>query len=236
MYNLNLIKTPHGKTLNECIMDLYLNAPEEEAKDKIFRMTYYIAIGELQKYRHLAPIEEMVGELSVAFMKTFNNFDPTKEGVSFLNYYKLTIRSEILTAKFGKYKNTPETRELVMRMEKAIDSFDEPEENKDGREVKTKGEVIPSGFNVEQAVLNKDLRDRVVTIGNAAFDSTKRRTEEYRPIFLKYLETATTEDPMSAKDLARYFNVSYYNVRRMLIKYLPIFMEMWKGECEYEIR
>jgi hypothetical protein len=121
-------------------------------------------------------------------------------------------------------------------MNESIDSLDEPEENNDGRDVKTKGEMIHSGFNVEQAILNKDLRDRVIAIGNTAFDSTKRRTEEYRPIFLKYLETATTDDPMSAKDLARYFNVSYYNVRRMLIKYVPIFMDMWKGEYEYEIR
>jgi DNA-directed RNA polymerase specialized sigma subunit len=236
MYKLNLIKTPHGKTLNGCIMDLYLNAPEEEAKDKIFRMTYYIAMGELQKYKHLIPVEEAVGELSVAFMKTFNNFDPTKEGASFLNYYKLTIRSEILIAKFGKYRNSEEGRELLMRMNESIDSLDEPEENKDGREVKTKGEVIPSGLNVEQAVLNKDLRNRVRAIGNAAFDSAKRRTEEYRPIFLKYLETATTDDPMDAKDLARYFDVPYYNIRRMLIKYVPIFMEMWKGEYGDENR
>ena len=237
MYKIQLLKTPKGVKLNDHIKDLYLNAPREEAKDKIFRLTYYIAIEELHKYKHLIPIEDALGELSVAYIKTFNNFDPHNEKASFLNYYKLAIRSEVITAKFRKYKNDGDTRELCMRMENNFEYLDEPSENKDGRETTTLGETIPSPVNVECSILNKNTRDKVREIANKAFDIyNKKSDEKYRSIFVTYMVSATTDDPLNGKDLARLYNMSYYNIRRMIIRYTPIFKELWKGEYDYENR
>ena len=238
MYQVNLIRVPKGQKMKDCINEIFTNAktPEEieEAKDKIFRLTYKFALDELKKHQHLTTIEDGLSDMSIAFMKTFNNFDPTKEGASFLNYYKLTLKTELIRTKFRKYRNSEEDRELCYRMEMGFASLDEPIEGKDHIESGTKGDLIPSDYEMDISVLDNDLRERVLAVGNKAYDSIARRKEEYRPIFLRYLESATTEDPLTAKDLARVYGVSYFNIRRILLKYVPIFIEMWKGENEYE--
>lgn len=237
MYQVNLIMLPKGHKLNDYIVDIYNEAETiEEAKDKIFRLTYKFALDELKKHQHMTTIEDGLGDMAVAFTKTFNHFDPTKEVSSFMNYYKLAIKTEIMNTKFRKYRNTEAGRKLCYRMEANMGSLDEPVKGREDLESGTKGDLIPSEYDIDKDILDNDIKRRVLEIGNKAFDSAARTNEEYRPIFLYYLKTCTEGKPTNAKALARKFDIPYANIRRMLIKYTPIFMEMWKGENDYENR
>ena len=119
MYELKLMMVPKGYKINDYIKELYTNAKTAEeiddCKDKIFRLTYKFGLDELKRNQHMTTIEDGLGDMSLAFLKTFNNFDPTKEEASFLNYYKLAIRTEIMNTKFRKYRNRKEDRELCYR-------------------------------------------------------------------------------------------------------------------------
>ena len=191
LYKVNMLKVPKGIKINDYIKQIYREANTEDeieqAKDKIFRLTYKFGLDQLKLMRDRAPLEEGIGSMSIAFMKTFNNFDPEAEGASFINYYKMAIHSQVICDQLGKYRNTEEAKEAFNKAKGTMWSLDEPTEGKDG-DSGTRGDVIPSGFDIDEEVYYNILVKRILEIieENLAKED-KRKDPKLNLVFMDYI-------------------------------------------------
>jgi hypothetical protein len=191
LYKVNILKAPKGTKINDYIKQLYRDANTdnelEEAKDKIFRLTYKFGLDQLKLMHDRVTLEEGIGSMSVAFMKTFNNFDPEAEGASFINYYKRAIHSQVICDQLGKYRNTEEAKEIFNKVKGTMWSLDEPTEGKDG-DSGTRGDIMPSGFNIDEEVYYNILVKRILEIVEENLAKVdKRKDPKLNLVFMDYI-------------------------------------------------
>ena len=191
LYKVNILKAPKGVKINDYIKQIYREAYTEDeieqAKDKIFRLTYKFGLDQLKLMHDRVSLEEGIGSMSVAFIKTFNNFDPSVEGASFINYYKMAIHSQVLCDQLGKYRNTEEAKEIFNKVKGTMWSLDEPTEGKDG-DFRTRGDIMPSNFNIDEEVYYSILIKRILEIveENLA-KKDKRKDPKLNLVFMDYI-------------------------------------------------
>lgn len=191
LYKVNILKTPKGVKINDYIKQIYREANTEDeieqAKDKIFRLTYKFGLDQLKLMHDRVSLEEGIGSMSVAFMKTFNNFDPSVEGASFINYYKMAIHSQVLCDQLGKYRNTEEAKEIFNKVKGTMWSLDEPTEGKDG-DFRTRGDIMPSSFNIDEEVYYNILIKRILEIVEENLAKVdKRKDPKLNLVFMDYI-------------------------------------------------
>ena len=191
LYKVNMLKAPKGVKINDYIKKIYREANTEDeieqAKDKIFRLTYKFGLDQLKLMHDRVSLEEGIGSMSLAFMKTFNNFDPSTEGASFINYYKMAIHSQVLCDQLGKYRNTEEAKEIFNKVKGTMWSLDEQTEGKDG-DSRTRGDIMPSSFDIDEEVYYNILVKRILEIVEEHLTKEdKRKDPKLNLAFMDYI-------------------------------------------------
>ena len=160
MYDVEYYEIPQGYKyndfINKLVIDIRAGVNVEENKDILFRITYPLAVKELKKYSAIDTYAEMLPDVSIAFMKTLKNYDPYKERSSFMNYYKLAMRSEILLTRYQN-RNTEDKR-LRTLYDDSVASLDMRFGNKKGQDVGTVADIVAdSNADITKDIMYNDL-------------------------------------------------------------------------------
>ena len=232
MYEVSAYRIPEGYTMNEfaiklCI-DIRNDIDKEDAMDKLFRMSYPIMLKELKKYTNFGPLDELSPDLSLAFMKTIEKFNPNNTNASFINYYKQVLKTTILCNYYGKYKNNEESRNLKKNFENTIGSLDDPLYNKDGIETNSWYDVIEDkNTNIEEEILANDYKYTIQRIINKIFDKKgKGRSEKSaRPkaVFTDYVDSILEDEGLTQVDLSKKYGMGRSGINKTLTTYMPRF-------------
>lgn len=224
MYDVEYYEIPQGYKYNDFINELVINIRAgvnvDENKDILFRLTYPIVVKELKKYSSIDTYEEMLSDVSIAFMKTLKNYNPYKERASFMNYYKLAMRSEILLT---RYKNRgTEDKRLRTLYDDSVASLDMRFGNKEGEDVGTVADVVADpNAEVTKDILYNDLVETIYS----AMDRIKvgmddrERYDRDRAIFMRHVEACMNEEKITLSEIAEEFGVNYTYARRMIEDY-----------------
>ena len=231
MYNnVDILKAPKGVKLNDYIKTIYLNDEPEVAKDKIFRLTYLLAKKEFKKYSNLTTTEYFMTDMAVAFMKTYNKFNPSKEGGSFMSYYALAIRTEVLLTAFGKYKNTPKDRQFWLDTQNNTSSLNNLTEDKEGKRSEL-GNTIKDDYNLEDDIQTReakiimfDIIDRVIGIS--------RIGKVHAEIFKIYLENKMDGTGMTTDEIGAMYNTTGNNIRKVINQKKHLIQRQWIKETQ----
>ena len=233
MYNIvDILKTPKGVKMNDYIKTIYLNEEPETAKDKIFRLTYLLAKKEFRKYSNLTTAEYFMADMSIAFMKTYNKFDPSKEEGSFMNYYALAIRTEVLLSAFGRYKNTPEGRQFWLDAQNNTTSLNNLVEDKEGKRNEI-GDTLEDDYNLEQDVETRQLKtilfdiiDRTINISNIG--------KKHSDIFKTYIGSKIDGIEITTDEIGAMYGVTGNNVRKIIKTKKHLIQERWIKETQIQ--
>ena len=233
MYEVSAYKIPEGYTMNEFAIklckDIRNDIDKEDAMDKLFRMSYPIMLTELKKYKNFGPIDELSPDLSLAFMRTIDKFDPDNTNASFINYYKQVLKTNILNSYYGKYKNNEESKNLKRNFENTIGSLDDPLFNKDGIETNSWYDVIEDkNTNIEEEILANDYKYTIQRIINKIFDKKgKGRNEKCaRPkaVFTDYVDSILDDEGLTQVDLSKKYGIGRSGINKTITTYMPRFI------------
>lgn len=229
MYKLVKVELPEGQKLGSYIRELYLNNDEETAKDLIFRLTYPYILNELKrKYSNLTNTDDGITSASIAFMKTFKHYDPNKEDGSFMAYYKLALKSQIINDVFRNYRDKPETRELLFKVERSMTYLDEPVVGKDDDESKTKADTTIGSTDIEEDIYLLEMSDRIHKVIADMFTEAPRHKKTSEDIFYHYMNTCINGDPESYTDIAKKFGSTCSTIRKICVNYKELFLNKWE--------
>ena len=231
MYNnVDILKAPKGVKMNDYIKSIYINDEPEIAKDKIFRLTYLLAKKEFRKYSNLISAEYYMADVSIAFMKTYNNFDPSKEEGSFMGYYALAIRTEVLLSAFGKYKNTPKDRQFWLDAQNNTTSLNKMTEDKEGKRSEL-GNTLEDDYNLEADVESRELKtimfdiiDRTINISNIG--------RKHSDIFKTFVESRIEGTDLTTDEIGEMYGVTGNNVRKIIAHKKHLIQEKWIKETQ----
>lgn len=234
MYEVSAYRIPEGYKMNDYAIklcnDIRNDIDKEDAMDKLFRMTYPIMLKELKKYTNFGPLDELSPDLSLAFMKTVKKFNPDNPNASFINYYKQTLKTEILSNYYGKYKTTEESRNLKKTFEGTIGSLDDPLYNKDGVETNSWYDVIEDkNTNIEEEILANDYKYTIHRIINKIFDKKGkgRSAKCARPkaMFTEYVDSILDDEGLGQIDIANKYGIGRSGINKTITTYMPRFIE-----------
>lgn len=238
MYEVSAYRIPEGYKMNEFAIklckDIRNDIDKEDAMDKLFRMTYPIMLKELKKYTNFGPLDELSPDLSLAFMKTVKKFNPDNPNASFVNYYKQTLKTEILSNYYGKYKTTEESRNLKKTFEGTIGSLDDPLYNKDGVETNSWYDVIEDkNTNIEEEILANDYKYTIHRIVDKIFDKKGkgRSAKCARPkaMFTEYVDSILDDEGLGQIDIANKYGIGRSGINKTITTYMPRFIEELKN-------
>lgn len=238
MYEVSAYRIPEGYKMSDYAIklckDIRNDIDKEDAMDKLFRMTYPIMLKELKKYTNFGPLDELSPDLSLAFMKTVKKFNPDNPNASFINYYKQTLKTEILSNYYGKYKTTEETRNLKRTFEDTMGSLDDPLYNKDGVETNSWYDVIEDkNTNIEEEILANDYKYTIHRIVNKIFDKKGkgRSAKCARPkaMFTEYVDSILDDEGLGQIDIARKYGIGRSGINKTITTYMPRFIEELKN-------
>lgn len=231
LYNdVKILRAPKGVKLNDYIKHVYANDEPETAKEKIFGLTYVIALNEVKKYHTIVSMEQGMTDMAVAFMKTYNHFDPSNEEGSFMNYYKLAIRTEVLLTAFGKYKNTPEDRQLCLDSQNNISSLNNLVEDKEGKYNEI-GDTLEDDYSLEDDIQTKELKTILFDIVDRTVGKT-RAGDRHAAIFKKYIENKIYDLGMTTDEIGAPYGMTGNNVRKVIASKKQIVYDKWIKETQ----
>lgn len=224
MYDVEYYEIPkeykYNDFINKLVIDIRAGVNVEENKDILFRITYPLAVKELKKYSAIDTYAEMLPDVSIAFMKTLKNYDPYKERASFMNYYKLAMRSEILLTRYQN-RNTEDKR-LRTLYDDSVASLDMRFGNKKGEDVGTVADVVAdSNADVTKDIMYNDLVETIYY----AMDMIKvgacdpEMFERDKAIFMRYLEFCINGEKITHRELSEEFGVSHTYIRNRIEDY-----------------
>lgn len=235
MYNVENFDVPKGYKMSEyCLVlakKIYDGIDIESSKDKLFRMTYPLMMNEMQKYRNLKDMEDLITDLSFAFMKALRSFDPYKKGASFIGYYRKALFSEVVHNTYGKYRKTEEDRNLKRKFEATLGYLDEPVYSKDGGEVGLLQDIIEDkNADLISYILDKDYLNIAHKIIDEMFDGHRsgRKSPRTKEVFIKYIDGILTGDEINGNQLARDYGMGRSGVWNIIRYHKPIFTEKIK--------
>ena len=238
MYEVSAYRIPEGYTMNEFAIklckDIRNDMDKEDAMDKLFRMTYPIMLKELKKYTNFGPLDELSPDLSLAFMRTIDKFDPDNTNASFINYYKQVLKTTILCNYYGKYRNNEESRNLKKNFENTMGSLDDPLFNKDGMETSSWYDVIEDkNTNIEEEILANDYKYTIQRIINKIFDKKGkgRSVKSARPkaVFTDYVDSILDDEGLTQVDLSKKYGIGRSGINKTITTYMPRFIEELKN-------
>lgn len=230
MYEVPRYYITNGNTISQEIKRLMNNIRQgidvERSKDDLFKLTYPMALTELKRYTNMGPLDELIGYMSIAFMKTVKYYNSDIDTVSFMNYYKRAMHSEVIMGMNGRYRSNPKIKrdfeanlrslEYEMSIENGKDdiSFHEmvADENWDryfDKKIDYEGTVDDI-----YRCMNKALYEK--RIGRRATRSKAKNA------FEKWINgMINEEDELTQVEIANELGIGRSAVNNSIVKYLP---------------
>ena len=234
MYEISTHKIPKGCKINDYARDLVKKIKNgidvEQSKDILFRSTYLMALPELKKYSYIGTTEDLMGDMSVAFMKTINKFDPDKPGASFVNYYRRCINTEILWNYYGKFNNKQEWKDEYRNFLNGARSIDEQLYDKNEMESGTLAATIKDEkFDMDDEI-NRMVFEDAIHRAMDEIDNTKGLRRAGKAIFRYYIDCCLAGKEVKQYEIAKKFNTCEGNIALILRRYKPMFAAALKKE------
>lgn len=217
------------ETINDLVGNIRAGKDVEESMDILYRMTYLVVLPELNKYPYIGTPDDLISDMSMAFMKTIKGYDPDNPKASFIQYYKRAIFTEIISNYYGKFKGKVEKREGYRYFMNGIKSLSE-EVYKDGIEAGTWEDLIEDDNNIFEETIDRiGLEDAINKALDEIFDSpkTKSRGEE---IFRYYIELCMADEYVTHDKVAEKVGGCRANVCNIVHRYGPKLYEILKRE------
>ena len=219
-YALNKYQIPEGYTFNGYIKEAVENIRNgndvEYYEDTLFRLTYPNAVKEVNKLSNYAEPTELLPLMSIAFMTTLDRFDPEKANVSFMNYYKVSIRNNVIIA-YDKHRGSKEEyKEYYKRCEKTMRSMEElvPVQ---------KNSMLPLYTMIEddKAVIDEDVmrEELIATIFRVIDTMFTPKQEKTKAIFMSYIDACINGEKWDQKKVAKEFGTVQGYISKIKVKY-----------------
>lgn len=217
------------ETINDLVGNIRAGKDVEESMDILYRMTYLIVLPELNKYPYIGTPDELISDMSMAFMKTIKGYDPDNPNASFIQYYKRAIFTEIINNYYGKFSHDAKKREEYRYFMNGVKSLSE-EVYKDGIEAGTWEDLIEDDNNIFEETIDRiGLEDAINKALDEIFDNpkTKARGEE---IFRCYIELCMADEYVTYDKVAEKVGGCKANVSNIVHRYGPKLYEILKRE------
>ena len=228
-YDLNKYQIPKEYTyngyINEAVNNIRKGNNPDYYKDTLFRLTYPVAVSELNKYSNIDEITELLPIMSIAFMKTVEKFDCKKQNSSFMNYYKRTMRNDVILA-YDKHRETNEkTREEIKKRKKTMTSLDKLVSI--GHDDETPlYELIEDGKAlIDEKISCEELVDVIFETIDTMFSESQQKKKD---IFINYINACIAGEKMSQKKAAKEFGVTVSYVSKVVVKYKKVLKDKLK--------
>ena len=219
-YALNKYQIPEGYTFNSYINEAVENIRNgnnvEYYEDTLFRLTYPNAVKEVNKLSNYAEPTELLPLMSIAFMTTLDKFDPEKANVSFMNYYKVSIRNNVIMA-YDKHRGaSEENKEYYKRCEKTMRSMEElvPVQKNSMLPLYT---MIEDGKAlIDENLSYENLIDDLYRIIDTLFTPKQEKT---KAIFTSYIDACINGEKWDQKKIAKEFGTVQGYISKIKVKY-----------------
>lgn len=228
-YDLNKYQIPKDYTyksyINEAVSNIRKGNNAEYYKDTLFRLTYPVAVSELNKYANIDEVTELLPIMSISFMKTVEKFDCKKQNSSFMNYYKRTMHNDIILA-YDKHRETNEkTREEIKKRIKTMASLDYLVNISADDEVPVYALVKDDKARIDEKVSYEELVDVIFETIDTMFSESQQKKKD---IFISYINACIAGEKMSQKKAAKEFGVTVSYVSKVVVKYKKVLKDKLK--------
>lgn len=239
MYEVPRYYITNGNTVNQETRRLMDNIRQgidvERSKDDLFRLTYPMALTELKRYTNIGPMDELVSCMSIAFMKTVKYFDPEASTVSFMNYYKRAIQSEVIIGMNGRYRSNPK---LKRDFEANIGSLEYELSNDDGSDNLSIHEIVADDYwdgYFDEKINYEGLIDDIRTcMYNVMYKKQKGRRvrstkSDSKKSFERWIESMIQDEELTQQQISDELSIGKSAVNNAVSKYMPRLREELKN-------
>ena len=219
-YALNKYQIPEGYTfngyINEAVENIRNGNDVEYYQDTLFRLTYPNAVKEVNKLTNYAEPTELLPLMSIAFMTTLDRFDPEKANVSFMNYYKVSIRNNVIMA-YDKHRGAKEeNKEYYKRCEKTMRSMEELVPVQKNSMLPLYTMIEDSKALIDENVMYDNLIDDLYRIIDTLFTPKQEKT---KTIFMSYIDACINGEKWDQKKIAKEFGTVQGYISKIKVKY-----------------
>ena len=219
-YALNKYQIPEGYTFNSYIKEAVENIRNgnnvEYYEDTLFRLTYPNAVKEVNKLSNYAEPTELLPLMSIAFMTTLDRFDPEKANVSFMNYYKVSIRNNVIIA-YDKHRGSKEEyKEYYKRCEKTMRSMEELVPVQKNSMLPLYTMIEDNKANIDEDVMREELIATIFRVIDIMFTPKQEKT---KAIFVSYIDACINGEKWDQKKIAKEFGTVQGYISKIKVKY-----------------
>ena len=219
-YALNKYQIPEGYTfnsyINEAVENIRNGNNAEYYEDTLFRLTYPNAVKEVNKLSNYAEPTELLPLMSIAFMTTLDKFDPEKANVSFMNYYKVSIRNNVIIA-YDKHRGSKEEyKEYYKRCEKTMRSMEELVPVQKNSMLPLYTMIEDDKAVIDEDILYDDFIDTIFKIIDTMFTPKQEKT---KAIFTSYIDACINGEKWDQKKIAKEFGTVQGYISKIKVKY-----------------
>lgn len=238
MYEVPRYYITNGNTVNQETRRLMDNIRQgidvERSKDDLFRLTYPMALTELKRYTNMGPMDELISCMSIAFMKTVKYFDPEASTVSFMNYYKRAIQSEVIIGMNGRYRSNPK---LKRDFEANVGSLEYELSNDDGSDNLSVHEMVADDYwdgYFDEKINYEGLIDDIRTcMYNVMYKKQKGRRvrstkSDSKKSFERWIESMIQDEELTQQQVSDELSIGKSAVNNAVSKYMPRLREELK--------
>lgn len=239
MYEVPRYYITNGNTVNQETRRLMDNIRQgidvERSKDDLFKLTYPMALTELKRYTNMGPMDELISCMSIAFMKTVKYFDPEASTVSFMNYYKRAIQSEVIIGMNGRYRSNPK---LKRDFEANIGSLEYELSNDDGSDNLSVHEMVADDYwdgYFDEKINYEGLIDDIRTcMYNVMYKKQKGRRvrstkSDSKKSFERWIESMIQDEELTQQQVSNELSIGKSAVNNAVSKYMPRLREELKN-------
>lgn len=239
MYEVPRYYITNGNTVNQETRRLMDNIRQgidvERSKDDLFRLTYPMALTELKRYSNMGPMDELISCMSIAFMKTIEYFDPEANTVSFMNYYKRAIYSEVIIGMNGRYRSNPQ---LKRDFEANVGSLEYELTNDDGSDNLSIHEMVADDYwdgYFDEKINYEGLIDDIRTcMYNVMYKKQKGRRvrstkSDSKKSFERWVESMIQDEELTQQQVSDELSIGKSAVNNAVTRYMPRLREELKN-------
>ena len=239
MYEVPRYYITNGNTVSQETRRLMDNIRQgidvERSKDDLFKLTYPMALTELKRYTNMGPMDELISCMSIAFMKTIKHYDPEADTVSFMNYYKRAIYSEVIIGMNGRYRSNPK---LKRDFEANVGSLEYEISNDDGSDNLSVHEMVADDYwdgYFDEMINYEGLIDDIRTcMYNVMYKKQKGRivrstTSDSKKSFERWVESMIQDEELTQQQVSDELSIGKSAVNNAVSRYMPRLREELKN-------
>lgn len=239
MYEVPRYYITNGNTVNQETRRLMDNIRQgidvERSKDDLFKLTYPMALTELKRYTNMGPMDELISCMSIAFMKTVKYFDPEASTVSFMNYYKRAINSEVIIGMNGRYRSNPK---LKRDFEANVGSLEYELADDNGKDNLSVHEMVADDYwdgYFDEKINYEGLIDDIRTcMYNVMYKKQKGRRvrstkSDSKKSFERWIESMIQDEELTQQQVSDELSIGKSAVNNAVSKYMPRLREELKN-------